>query len=185
MDYKINQFNLTDVNFSDLKELAECFETSIPSQKISFCTFGPNILLFNGIDGKLKKTEEDRKILNAQCLLLLSSMNSGREEENGEGGDNGGREEINFCYSMSTRLNKIYLKRFLKEITTILKQQSTENTQNQTKNTKKPNKKNNKNTPDLSSIFKKFTIYNNFKRKRYRSITTRIIKKKYNYKKII
>ena len=43
MEYKINEFNITDIKYTDLKGLINCFENSIPLSKISMCNFGPNL----------------------------------------------------------------------------------------------------------------------------------------------
>ena len=105
MEYKINEFNITDIKYTDLKGLINCFENSIPLSKISICNFGPNLLHVKSSEEKLPKTKEDRKILKEQVNLILSSINS--KEKN---------EENNFCFSMSNNINKIYLKRFLSQI---------------------------------------------------------------------
>ena len=105
MEYKINEFNITDIKYTDLKGLINCFENSIPLSKISMCNFGPNLLHVKSSEEKLPKTKEDKKILKEQVNLILSSINS--KEKN---------EENNFCFSMSNNINKIYLKRFLNQI---------------------------------------------------------------------
>ena len=105
MEYKINEFNITDIKYTDLKGLINCFENSIPLSKISICNFGPNLLHVKSSEEKLPKTKEDKKILKEQVNLILSSINS--KEKN---------EENNFCFSMSNNINKIYLKRFLNQI---------------------------------------------------------------------
>ena len=105
MEYKINEFNITDIIYTDLKGLINCFENSIPLSKISMCNFGPNLLHVKSSEEKLPKTKEDKKILKEQVNLILSSINS--KEKN---------EENNFCFSMSNNINKIYLKRFLNQI---------------------------------------------------------------------
>ena len=105
MEYKINEFNITDIKYTDLKGLINCFENSIPLSKISLCNFGPNLLHVKSSEEKLPKTKEDKKILKEQANLILSSLNS--KEKN---------EENNFCFSMSNNINKIYLKRFLSQI---------------------------------------------------------------------
>ena len=105
MEYKINEFNITDIKYTDLKGLINCFENSIPLSKISLCNFGPNLLHVKSSEEKLPKTKEDKKILKEQVNLILSSINS--KEKN---------EENNFCFSMSNNINKIYLKRFLNQI---------------------------------------------------------------------
>ena len=105
MEYKINEFNITDIKYTDLKGLINCFENSIPLSKISMCNFGPNLLHVKSSEEKLPKTKEDKKILKEQVNLILSSINT--KEKN---------EENNFCFSMSNNINKIYLKRFLNQI---------------------------------------------------------------------
>ena len=105
MEYKINEFNITDIKYTDLKGLINCFENSIPLSKISICNFGPNLLHVKSSEEKLPKTKEDKKILKEQVNLILSSINS--KEKN---------DENNFCFSMSNNINKIYLKRFLNQI---------------------------------------------------------------------
>ena len=105
MEYKINEFNITDIKYTDLKGLINCFENSIPLSKISMCNFGPNLLHVKSSEEKLPKTKEDKKILKEQVNLILSSINS--KEKN---------EENNFCFSMSNNINKIYLKRLLNQI---------------------------------------------------------------------
>ena len=105
MEYKINEFNITDIKYTDLKGLINCFENSIPLSKISMCNFGPNLLHVKSSEEKLPKTKEDKKLLKEQVNLILSSINS--KEKN---------EENNFCFSMSNNINKIYLKRFLNQI---------------------------------------------------------------------
>ena len=105
MEYKINEFNITDNKYTDLKGLITCFESSIPLSKISFCTFGPNLLHVKSTEKKDPKTNEDKKILREQINLILSSLNS--KEKN---------DENNFCFSMSNNINKIYLKRFLSQL---------------------------------------------------------------------
>ena len=102
MEYKINQFNITDIKYKDLKGLISCFESSIPLSKISFCNFGPNLMHVKSTETKIPKTKEDKKILQDQTNLIFSSLNT--KEKN---------EESNFCFSMSNNINKIYLKRFL------------------------------------------------------------------------
>ena len=109
MEYKINQFNITDINYKDLKGLISCFESSIPLSKISICNFGPNLMHIKSTEKKYPKTKEDKKILKSQASLILSSLNS--KDKN---------EESNFCFSMSNDLNKIYLKRFLSQVNLIL-----------------------------------------------------------------
>ena len=109
MEYKINQFNITDINYKDLKGLISCFESSIPLSKISVCNFGPNLLHVKSTEKKYPKTKEDKKILKTQANLILSSLNA--KDKN---------EETNFCFSMSNDINKIYLKRLLYQINMIL-----------------------------------------------------------------
>ena len=109
MEYKINQFNITDINYKDLKGLISCFESSIPLSKISICNFGPNLMHIKSTEKKYPKTKEDKKILKSQASLILSSLNA--KDKN---------EESNFCFSMSNDLNKIYLKRFLSQVNLIL-----------------------------------------------------------------
>ena len=105
MEYKINEFNLTDNKYTDLKGLITCFESSIPLSNISICNFGPNLLHVRSSENKYPKTKEDKKILKEQVNLILSSLNS--KEKN---------DENNFCFSMSNNINKIYLKRFLSQL---------------------------------------------------------------------
>ena len=105
MEYKINEFNLTDNKYTDLKGLITCFESSIPLSNISICNFGPNLLHVRSSENKYLKTKEDKKILKEQVNLILSSLNS--KEKN---------DENNFCFSMSNNINKIYLKRFLSQL---------------------------------------------------------------------
>ena len=105
MEYKINQFNLTDIKYKDLKGLISCFESTIPLSNISLCNFGPNLIHFKCSENKFPKTKEDKKILKSQAELILSSLNS--KEKN---------DETNFCFSMSNNINKIYLKRFLYQL---------------------------------------------------------------------
>ena len=105
MEYKINEFNITDNKYTDLKGLITCFESSIPLSNISICNFGPNLLHVKSSENKYPKTKEDKKILKEQVNLILSSLNS--KEKN---------DENNFCFSMSNNINKIYLKRFLSQL---------------------------------------------------------------------
>ena len=109
MEYKINEFNITDNKYTDLKGLITCFENSIPLSQVSFCNFGPNLMCVKATEKKNPKTKEDKKILREQANLILSSLNS--KEKN---------DEYNFCFSMSNNINKIYLKRFLKQIEDLL-----------------------------------------------------------------
>ena len=120
MEYKINEFNITDNKYTDLKGLITCFESTIPLSKISFCNFGPNLLHVKSSENKEPKTKEDKKILKEQANLILSSLNS--KEKN---------DENNFCFSMSNNINKIYLKRFFSQLNSSLhKNRNKENTEN-------------------------------------------------------
>ena len=105
MEYKINEFNITDNKYTDLKGLITCFESSIPLSKISICNFGPNLMHIRSSEEKYPKTKEDKKILKEQINLILSSFDS--REKN---------DENNFCFSMSNNINKIHLKRFLNQL---------------------------------------------------------------------
>ena len=109
MEYEINQYNITDIKYKDLKGLITCFESSIPLSKISLCNFGPNLMHVKSTENKFPKTKEDKKILRAQANLILSSLNSKDKIE-----------ETNFCFSMSNNINKIYLKRILYQINILL-----------------------------------------------------------------
>jgi len=115
MENKINQYNITDIKYKDLKGLISCFENSIPFSKISLCNFGPNVIHVRASENKLQKTKEDKKILEAQSNLILSSLFS--RDKN---------EESNFCFTMSNDLNKIYLKRFLNQINASLNEKNSD-----------------------------------------------------------
>ena len=120
MEYKINEFNITDIKYTDLKGLITCFESSIPLSKISLCNFGPNVMHVRSSENKYPKTKEDENILKEQVNLILSSLNS--KEKN---------DENNFCFSMSNNINKIYLKRFLSQLNSNLhKNKNKENNEN-------------------------------------------------------
>ena len=110
MEYKINQFNLSDITFSELKELINCFEYSIPNQGINLGVFGPNIIHFNDSNGKKKKTEEDKKILSSAANLLLCDLTSSSPNN----------ISVALSFSMSNTLTKICLKRLLKELNAVL-----------------------------------------------------------------
>ena len=71
MEYKINQFNLCDINYLDLQSLINCFENCIPRQKISNIYLGPNLIHFSDINNKYKKTDEDKKLINTECQLIF------------------------------------------------------------------------------------------------------------------
>jgi hypothetical protein len=115
MENKINQYNITDIKYKDLKGLISCFENSIPFSKVSLCNFGPNVMHVRASENKLQKTKEDKKILEAQSNLILSSLFS--KDKN---------EESNFCFTMSNDLNKIYLKRFLNQINASLNERNSD-----------------------------------------------------------
>ena len=100
MEYKINQYNLSDINFQDLLELKRCFENSLSSSNISYCVLGTNLLQLLGPEGKISKTNEDKKIISTYSNLFSYSLNS-----------TGSVTNLN--YSLSNANNKIYLKRFL------------------------------------------------------------------------
>ena len=137
MEYKINEFNITDNKYVDLKGLITCFESSIPLSKISICNFGPNLIHVKSSENKYPKTKEDRKILKEQVNLILSSLNN--KEKN---------EENNFCFSMSNNINKIYLKRFLSQINS-----------NIHKNKNKDNTEGKQDIKELMSFFEFFSFF--------------------------
>ena len=137
MEYKINEFNITDNKYVDLKGLITCFESSIPFSKISICNLGPNLIHVKSSENKYPKTKEDRKILKEQVNLILSSLN--KKEKN---------EENNFCFSMSNNINKIYLKRFLSQINSNLH--------------KNKNKDNNEEKQDIIELMNFFEFFSFF-----------------------
>ncbi len=108
MDYKINQFNLCNINFSDLSGLINCFENSIPYQKISTIYLGNNLLHFSDINNKYKKFSEDKKLINSQAQLILNNLENNQKNE-----------EFNFIYTTSNLNSKYYLKRLLKDLNRI------------------------------------------------------------------
>ena len=144
MENKINQYNITDIKYKDLKGLISCFENSIPFSKISLCNFGPNVIHVRASENKLQKTKEDKKILEAQSNLILSSLYS--RDKN---------EETNFCFTMSNDLNKIYLKRFLYQINASLNERNSDMDNMDGNNSKdyKPDIKEIMNFFELISIF--------------------------------
>ena len=107
MEYKINQFNLSDINFLDLKSLINCFENCIQRQKISNIYLGPNLIHFSDINNKYKKTDEDKKLINTECQLIFSKFKNPDIEK---------KEEKIIFYSSSNKQSKIFLKRMLKNI---------------------------------------------------------------------
>ena len=137
MEYKINEFNITDNKYTDLKGLITCFESSIPLSKISICNFGPNLMHIRSTEEKYPKTKEDRKILKEQVNLILSSLDS--REKN---------DENNFCFSMSNNINKIYLKRFLKQLNSNLH-----------KNKNKENEQEKKDVKELMNFFRFISFF--------------------------
>ena len=144
MENKINQYNITDIKYKDLKGLISCFENTIPFSKISLCNFGPNVIHVRASENKLQKTKEDKKILEAQSNLILSSLYS--RDKN---------EETNFCFTMSNDLNKIYLKRFLYQINASLNERNSDMDNMDGNNSKdyKPDIKEIMNFFELISIF--------------------------------
>ena len=145
MEYKINEYNITDIKYKDLKGLISCFESSIPLSKISLCNFGPNIMHLKSTENKFPKTKEDKKILKYQSNLILSSLNS--KEKN---------EESNFCFSMSNNINKIYLKRFLNQMNALL-QARNKNKENDIDNNNKENKQDIKELMNFFNLISYFT----------------------------
>lgn len=137
MEYKINEFNITDNKYVDLKGLITCFESSIPLSKISMCNFGPNLIHVKSSENKYPKTKEDRKILKEQVNLILLSLNNKEKSE-----------ENNFCFSMSNNINKIYLKRFLSQINS-----------NIHKNKNKDNNDGKQDIKELMSFFEFFSFF--------------------------
>ena len=107
MEYKINQFNLCDINYLDLQSLINCFENCIPRQKISNIYLGPNLIHFSDINNKYKKTDEDKKLINTECQLIFSKFKNPDIEK---------KEEKIIFYSSSNKQSKIFLKRMLKNI---------------------------------------------------------------------
>ena len=145
MEYKINQYNITDIKYKDLKGLISCFESNIPLSKISLCNFGPNIMHVKSTENKFPKTKEDKKILKSQASLILSSLNS--KEKN---------EESNFCFSMSNNINKIYLKRFLYQINSLLQ------AKNRNKDNRIDGNSNNSLKQDIKEIMNFFNLISYF-----------------------
>ena len=145
MEYKINQYNITDIKYKDLKGLISCFESSIPLSKISLCNFGPNIMHVKSTENKFPKTKEDKKILKSQASLILSSLNS--KEKN---------EESNFCFSMSNNINKIYLKRILYQISSLLQ------IKNRNKDNRIDGNSNNSLKQDIKEILNFFNLISYF-----------------------
>ena len=113
MEYKINQYNLSDISFPDLKSLIDCFEKSIPRQKISNIYLGPNLIHFSELKNKYLKSQEDKKLINTECELILSKLNNSNNIKN---------EEKVFFYSTSNIQSKIFLKRFLKNLNNLTSQ---------------------------------------------------------------
>ena len=146
MEYKINEYNITDIKYKDLKGLISCFESSIPLSKISLCNFGPNIMHVKSTESKFPKTKEDRKILKSQSNLILSSLN--QKEKN---------EESNFCFSMSNNINKIYLKRFLYQMNLILQAKNKNKVNNLDENNNKGDKQDIKELMNFFNLISYFT----------------------------
>ena len=146
MEYKINEYNITDIKYKDLKGLITCFESSIPLSKISLCNFGPNLMHVKSTENKFPKTKEDRKILKSQANLILSSLNA--KEKN---------EESNFCFSMSNNINKIYLKRFLYQINILLQSKNKNKENNIDGNSNKDYKQDIKEIMNFFNLISYFT----------------------------
>ena len=115
MEYKINQFNLSDINFLDLQSLINCFENCIPRQKISNIYLGPNLIHFSELNNKYKKNEEDRKLISTECELILSKFKNPELLK---------IEEKIIFYSTSNKQSKIFLKRILKNLNKLTSQNS-------------------------------------------------------------
>ncbi len=115
MEYKINQFNLSDINFLDLQSLINCFENCIPRQKISNIYLGPNLIHFSELNNKYKKNEEDRKLISTECELILSKFKNPELLK---------IEEKILFYSTSNKQSKIFLKRILKNLNKLTSQNS-------------------------------------------------------------
>lgn len=100
MEYKINQFNLSDINFNDLKSLMNYISFSIPRQKISSIFLGPNLLHFSLGSEKQKKSSEDKKLLSTLSHLISSNRSLSPSQNM-------------FFYSTTHNQSLIFLKRFL------------------------------------------------------------------------
>ena len=100
MEYKINQFNLSDINFNDLKSLMNYISFSIPRQKISSIFLGPNLLHFSLGSEKQKKSSEDKKLLSTLSHLISSNRSVSPSQNM-------------FFYSTTHNQSLIFLKRFL------------------------------------------------------------------------
>ena len=104
MEYNINQFNLSDINFSDFKSLITYFQSSIPLQKTSSIYLGPSLLHFSLSSKKLRKKKEDKKLISILTQLLTTNHQFKPEQS------------VIF-FSTSNNQSKIFLKRFLKSLT--------------------------------------------------------------------
>ena len=100
MEYKINQFNLSDIQFEDLKSLIHYFTRGIPRQKISNIYLGPNLINISLSKNKLKKSTEDKKLLSSLCQLTSSNASSFPNQNI-------------ILFSTSFNQSQIFLKRYL------------------------------------------------------------------------
>ena len=114
MEYKINNFNLADITFKDLKSLSDHFEKGLFAQKIQNILVGPNVINIKYSKENREKVEENKKIMNSICRLLL--YNSPAKAE-----------QAFILYSNSNLSSKSYIKSIFKELDNLLGEKSNKN----------------------------------------------------------
>jgi len=74
MEYKINSFNLADINFNDLSDLQIYFDNQIFKQEIHNILLGPNLINIVYPNENNNDAEECEKIFNVLTRLLLGNL---------------------------------------------------------------------------------------------------------------
>jgi len=80
MDYKINSFNLADIEFNDLSDLSIYFDNQIFKQQIHNILLGPNLINFNYPTESTSDSEECEKIFETLSRLILGNLEVGTSQ---------------------------------------------------------------------------------------------------------
>lgn len=97
MDYKVNSYNLSDLNFTDAYNISKYLSKAQKNQGVINTMIGPNIItlnqiknIMNEVDNDYDKIEngENKKILSAITRLIVHNMNTHKEQVYTISGDN-------------------------------------------------------------------------------------------------